>query len=114
MGEKRAITLRLEKTELIARLDLQRANLADTWHEVSEPIQSLDNSIQGFSRHSKTFGGVAAAAGMVLLLTGKLHIFRRALKIALFAVPYIISHRSSGVLGLVVTLSKKLIRRFIF
>ena len=113
MGAKRSITLRVEKAELMARLDLQRANIADTWREVSEPLQSIDETIQSFSRHSKTFGGVAAVAGIALLLSGRLHIIRRLLKITVFAVPYIISHRSSGVIGLIFTMVKKLIRRFI-
>lgn len=113
MGAKRAITLRVEKAELIARLDLQRADIADTWREVSEPLQSLDDTIQNFSRHSKAFGGAAAIAGVALLVSGKLHIFRRLFKVAVFAIPYIISHRSSGVIGLVITVVKKLIRRFL-
>ena len=112
MGAKSTLRLRVEKAELITRLDLQRANIADTWREVSEPLQSLDDGIRNFSRHSKTLGGIAAVAGVALLFSGRLHLLRKAFKVALFAIPYVISHRSSGVLGLVFTALKKLIRSF--
>lgn len=112
MGAARPIAFRLEKAEVIARLDLQRANIADTWREVSEPLQAFDDGIRNFSRYSKTFGGIAVVAGIGLLASGRLHLFRKALKIALFAIPYIISHRSSGVLGLICTLLKKIAGRF--
>jgi len=113
MGEKRTVTLRLEKTELIARLELQRAGIADTWREVSEPLVAIDDSVRGFSRHSKTFGGIAAAAGFMLLVTGKLHIFRKLLKVGVWVLPYLLSQRSKGMMGLVFTLAKKAVKRFL-
>ena len=112
MGAKRALTLRLEKAEVIARLDLQRAGIADTWREVSEPIQSIDGTIQSFSRNSRTFGVVAAGAGLALLISGRLGIVRKTMKLALFAIPYFISHRNKGVIGLIYSLIKKGIARF--
>jgi hypothetical protein len=113
MAAQRTVALRVEKAELIARLELQRANMAETWREISEPIETFDKSIGAFSRHSKTFGGIAAAAGFALLFTGKLHLFRRVFKLALWAVPYIFRYRSSGVIGTGFSLLKKAVRKML-
>jgi hypothetical protein len=107
MGAKRALTLRLEKAEVIARLDLQRANIADTWREVSEPLESIDGTVRSFSRYSGSFG-IAAA----LLVSGQFGIVRKAMKLTLLVIPYLISHRNKGVIGLIYSLIKKGVARF--
>jgi len=112
MGAKRALTLRLEKAELIARLDLQRANIAETWRDVSEPLESIDGTVRSFSRFSGPFGIAAAGMGVALLVTGRLGIVRKAMKLTLLVIPYLISHRNKGVIGLIYTLIKKGIGRF--
>jgi hypothetical protein len=113
MASERALTIRLEKANLIAQLELQRANIAESWHTATRPLASIDHGVQTLSRHSLTLGGLAAGVGIALLVGGNFWLFRKAVKIALFTVPYILSHRKSGVIGFILSLAKKLVFRWI-
>jgi hypothetical protein len=112
MAAARSVTLRLEKASVIAQLELQRANIADTWRETTQPVASIEHAVHSMARHSWAVGGIAAVGGLLLAVGGNFWLMRKAMKIALFAVPYLISHRKSGAVGFVWSLAKKLAFRW--
>ena len=112
MASTRAVTLRLEKANVSAQLELQRANIDDCWRDATGPVASVEHGVRALGRHSWTVGGIAAAAGLAVALGGNFRLLRKTVKIALFAVPYLVSHHKSGVVGFAWSMAKKLALRW--
>jgi len=107
MAAKRSIALRLEKANLIARLELQRANIAESWMEATQPLQTLDRGLQAFVRHRWIAGALGLVGGLALLIPGNFWLLRKTLKLAAVAVPYLIAHRKSGLISLILDWLKR-------
>ena len=106
MATQRTLALRMDKTQLIARMELQRIAIAETWREASSPFVSLDRGIHAVSRHRWLAGGLTMLAALAMFVPGRFWLLRTALKVSAIAAPYLIAHRKRGVTGLIFSFLK--------